>query len=241
MKIGITIAVAILLVILSIACFQSPETFKKTANGAAAVAINQTELFYQSNFLVEDLKAKYIKGYNSAQTLKEQLIKVMAQKRVNDRKYEQVTSEMADVCKKLKSIDFNSSNYANEFSKLKAQYDSLTVKTNTLYKALVNYESSITNLNFTINKINVECEKLKYKIDEVETTVEMCKNLKELNNIISINNEDFSAPVLNTDNLNKDLEFEQAKLEVLIEKQAAENEVKQISTESEMKMFVENL
>lgn len=239
---GTLIAIAIFLtVLLAGAFFESPETFKKTAKGATAAVVNKTELFYQSNLMLEDMKARYVKGYNSVQTLKEQLIKVMAQKRVNARKYENFNLELANVCEKLKALNTDSNIDVNAFTKLKVQYDSLSMKTNALCKVLANCESSITNLNFAINKITIECETLKYKIDEVETTIEMCNNLKELNSLISINTEDFSGPAFNMDNLNKDLEMEQAKLEVLIEQQAVENEASQVSNENDMKQFIESL
>ena len=216
-------------------------TLKKLGRGVAAIFTNNANSVYRTKLMVHDMKARYVKGRNSLTDLKNQIVEVKAQRKVNLDEKTQINKELESVISKLKSLDVDNPDNAKQFNLLKTKYESLKSRLENAEKVIAQCDSVIDNLNTLITKTESECEKLRYKVDEIESNVRTFNNMKRINEMIKTNTSDLADNEFDVSELNKDMQKEVAKFGVLAEETGTESEIGFITDVNEMKRFKESL
>lgn len=214
---------------------------KKLGRGIAAIFTNKANSVYRTNLIVHDMKARYVKGRESLTDLRNQMIEVKAQKKVNlDEKFS-LQKELDSVVSELKRLDVENPNNVKRFNVLKTKYESLKSRIENSDKIVAQCISVIENLNTLVTKTESECEKLRYKVDEIESNVRTYNNMKRINNMIKTNTSDLADNEFDVSELNNDVAKEVAKFEVLAEDTKSENETGYVTDKEEMKRFTAGL
>lgn len=214
---------------------------KKLGRGITAIFTNKANSIYRTNLIVHDMKARYIKGRESLTDLRNQMIEVKAQKKVNLDEKNSLQKELNSVVSELKRLDVENPNNVKRFNVLKTKYESLKSRIENSDKIVAQCISVIENLNTLATKTESECEKLRYKVDEIESNVRTYNNMKRINNMIKTNTSDLADNEFDVSELNNDVAKEVAKFEVLAEDTKSENETGYVTDKEEMKRFTAGL
>lgn len=216
-------------------------TLKKVGRGITAIFTNKANSVYRTNLMVHDMKARYVKGRNSLTDLKNQIVEVKAQRKVNLDEKCHLDKELDSIVSKLKTLDVENPDNAKQFNLLKTKYESLKSRIVNADKIIAQCNSVIDNLNILITKTESECEKLRYKVDEIESNVRTFNNMKRINEMIKTNTSDLADNEFDVSELNNDMQKEVAKFEVLAEETESESDIGFITDVNEMKRFKESL
>jgi len=215
---------------------------KKIGRGILAVFSLKADSLYRTNLIVHDMKDRYVKGRQSLTDLRNQMVDVKAQKKVNLDEKSSVQEELNSVVSKLKSLDVENPNNTKRFNVLKTQYESLKSRIANSDKIIAQCDSVVENLSALITKTESECEKLRCKVDEIESSVRTYKNMKRINEMIKVNTADLSDNEFDVDELTKDVATEVAKFGVLAEESKGETEsLGYVTDKEEMKKFTASL
>lgn len=214
---------------------------KKLGRGITAIFTNKANSVYRTNLIVHDMKARYVKGRESLTDLRNQMIEVKAQKKVNLDEKNSLQKELDSVVSELKRLDVENPNNAKRFNVLKTKYESLKSRIENSDKIVAQCISVIENLNTLVTKTESECEKLRYKVDEIESNVRTYNNMKRINGMIKTNTSDLADNEFDVSELNNDVAKEVAKFEVLAEDTKSENETGYVTDKEEMKRFTAGL
>lgn len=214
---------------------------KKLGRGILAIFSNKADSIYRTNLIIHDMKERYVKGRESLTDLCNQRIDVRAQKKVNLDEKSALQKEMNSVVSELKMLDVENPNNVKRFNLLKTKYESLKSRIDNSDKIIVQCDSVIENLTALIAKTESECEKLRYKIDEIESNVRTYNNMKRINGMIQMNTADLADNSFDVSELDKDVAKEVAKFEVLAEETKTENETGYVTDKEEMKRFTASL
>ena len=214
---------------------------KKLGRGIAAIFSNKADSVYRTNLIVHDMKARYVKGRESLTDLRNQRVDIKAQKKVNLDETASLQKEMNSVISELKSLDVENPNNVKRFNLLKTKYESLKSRVENSDKIVAQCNSVLQNLDSLITKTESECEKLKYKVDEIESNVRTYNNMKRINGLIRTNTADLADNEFDVSELDKDVAKEVAKFEVLTEETNTEDETGYVTDKEEMKRFAASL
>lgn len=213
---------------------------KKVGRGIAAIFSNKANSIYRTNLIVHDMKARYIKGRESLTDLKNQIVDVKAQKKVNLDERCSLEKELSSLRSSIKSLDVENPNNAKQFNVLKTKYESVQARIDNADKVIDNCDAVIKNLNALVTKTESECEKLQYKISEIESNVRTYNNMKRINSMIRTNTDNLADNEFDVAELNKDVATEMAKFQVMAE-DAGEDPIGYITDKNEMKRFADSL
>ena len=216
-------------------------SIKKLGRGIAAIFTNKADSIYRTNLMVHDMKARFVKGHESLTDLRNQKVEVKAQRKVNLDEKAALQKEMNSIVSELKNLDVENPNNVKRFNLLKTKYESLKSRIANSEKIIAQCDSVLTNLDALIAKTESECEKLKYKIDEIESNVRTFNNMKRINGMIRVNTADLADNSFDVSELDKDVAKEVAKFEVLAEETKTEDETGYVTDKEEMKRFTANL
>lgn len=216
-------------------------SIKKLGRGIVAIFSNKADSVYRTNLMVHDMKARYVKGRQSLNDLRNQVVDIKAQKKVNLDEKSSVQKELSSVVSKLKSLDVENSDNTKRFNVLKTQYDSLKSRIANSEKIINQCDSVLENLTTLITKTESECEKLRCKVDEIESNVRTYKNMKRINEMIKTNTTDLADNEFDVSELNNDVAKEVAKFGVLAEETKEESDIGYITDKEEMKKFTASL
>lgn len=214
---------------------------KKLGRGILAIFSNKADSIYRTNLIVHDMKERYVKGRESLTDLRNQRIDVKAQKKVNLDEKSALQREMNSVVSELKTLDVENPNNVKRFNLLKTKYESLKSRIANSDKIVAQCDSVLENLTALITKTESECEKLKYKVDEIESNVRTYNNMKRINGMIRVNTADLADNSFDVSELDKDVAKEVAKFEVLAEETKTEDETGYVTDKEEMKRFAASL
>ena len=166
-------------------------------------------------YVVDNMKAKYIELHESKQKLTENINKLTVEMRVADKKLTYANEQMTAAKNKLVGIGtsdmvaFNTAKEAYEVSKVNVE--NLTIMRNS-------YENSIVKLNDALNQVNAQMLKAKTNVATLESKKELVDSLKKVNSTIEsltgVSGDDLSISV---EKLNEDAIRESIKLEALSE------------------------
>ena len=210
---------------------------KKLGRGIAAIFSNKADSVYRTNLITHDMKARYVKGRESLTDLRNQRVDIKAQKKVNLDEKASLQKEMNSVISELKSLDVENPNNVKRFNLLKTKYESLKSRVENSNKIVAQCNSVLQNLDSLITKTESECEKLKYRVDEIESNVRTYNNMKRINGLIRTNTADLADNEFDVSELDKDVAKEVAKFEVLTEETKTDNEIGYVTDKEEMKRF----
>lgn len=214
---------------------------KKLGRGILAIFSNKADSVYRTNLIVHDMKARYVKGHESLTDLRNQRIEVKAQKKVNLDEKSALQKEMNSIVSELKTLDVENPNNVKRFNLLKTKYESLKSRIANSDKIVAQCDSVLENLTTLIMKTESECEKLKYKVDEIESNIRTFHNMKGINEMIQVNTADLADNSFDVSELDKDVAKEVAKFEVLAEEAKSEDKIEYVTDKEEMKRFTAGL
>lgn len=216
-------------------------SIKKLGRGIAAIFTNKADSIYRTNLIVHDMKARYVKGCESLTDLRNQKVEVKAQRKVNLDEKSALQKEMGKIVSELKSLDVTNPNNVKQFNLLKTKYESVKSRIENSDKIIAQCDSVLENLTALITKTESECEKLKYKVDEIQSNVRTYKNMKRINGMIRTNTADLADNEFDVSELEHDVAKEVAKFGVLTEESKSENDVGYVTDAEEMKRFTASL
>lgn len=214
---------------------------KKLMRGLGAVCSNEMRSIYKSNLMVQDLKSQYLKGCDSVVSLNNQRVEIAAQKRISLEELDKIQRDLEAVTRDLKAVNPEDKTVWNHFNVLKTKYESLKSREASVTAAIKQYDTVIDNLSKIIAKTKSECEKLKEKYTEVEFNVQQYKNMRRINNVISVTTDSLAETNIDVESMNDDLKLEIAKFNVRAEDQEAEQKTDFVTNPADMKNFIESL
>jgi len=214
---------------------------KKLFRGIGAVFSNEMRSIYKSNLMVQDLKSQYLKGCDSIVSLNNQRVEIAAQKKISLEELDKIRRELETVTRDLKAVNPEDKSVWNHFNVLKTKYESLKSRETSVLAALEQYDTVLENLNKIIAKTKSECEKLKVKYTETEFNVQQFKNMRRINDVISVTTDSLAESNIDVESLNDDLKLEIAKFNVRAEDTDNEIKVDFVTNPADMKNFIDSL
>ena len=214
--------------------------FGKIKRGIAGLFISKANEAYRSGLIVHDMKGRYIKGRESLQDLKNQKLEVKAQIKVATEEQAIAQKELETTTRDIKAIDVENPANASRFNVLKVKYDSLKSKVENASRTIEMSNGVLNNLDKMIATTEAECEKLRLKIEEVESNVRTLENLKRINGMVRNNTESLSDNGFDVEDLERDMRHELAKFSVVSEDLSEVKPGENLSVE-EMKRFKESI
>lgn len=216
------------------------KTLGKIGRGIAGLFIGKANEAYRSGLIVHDMKGRYIKGRDSLQDLRNQKLEVKAQIKVAMEEQAIARKELDGTTRDIKAIDVDNPANSNRFNVLKAKYDSLKSKIDNASRTIEMSKGVLDNLDKMIATTEAECEKLRLKIEEVESNVRTLDNLKRINGMVRSNTESLSDNGFDVEDLERDMRHELAKFSVVSEDINDVKPGENLSVE-EMKRFKESI
>lgn len=216
---------------------------KKLFHGIIGLFSNEMGSLYRNNLMVQDLKARYVKGCDSVVNLNNQRIEIQAQKKISLEELDKIEDQLKVVVRDLKTVDTANPASVSNFNVLKAKYESLKSRKESLEATIKQYDTVLDNLAKLISRTKSECEKLKAKYTEVEFNVQTYKNMKRINDVIAVTTDGLAETNIDIEQANDDLRMEIAKFNVRAEQ--AENDEKSsqefVTNPEDMKNFINSL
>jgi uncharacterized coiled-coil protein SlyX len=216
---------------------------KKLGRGIIGLFSNEMGAIYRNKLMVQDLKARYVKGCDSVVNLNNQRIEIQAQKKISLEELDKIEDQLKVVVRDLKAVDTKNQASWSNFNVLKAKYESLKNRKESLEATIKQYDTVLDNLNKLIARTKSECEKLKAKYTEVEFNVQTYKNMKRINDVIAVTTDELAETNIDIEQVNDDLRMEIAKFNVRAEDAANEEKTTEefVTNPDEMQNFINSL
>lgn len=216
---------------------------KKLGRGIVGLFSNEMGAIYRNKLMVQDLKARYVKGCDSVVNLNNQRIEIQAQKKISLEELDKIEDQLKIVVRDLKAVDTKNQASWSNFNVLKAKYESLKNRKESLEATIKQYDTVLDNLNKLIARTKSECEKLKAKYTEVEFNVQTYKNMKRINDVIAVTTDELAETNIDIEQVNDDLRMEIAKFNVRAEEATNEEKTTEefVTNPDEMQNFINSL
>jgi capsule polysaccharide export protein KpsE/RkpR len=201
----------------------------KLVRGILAAISNKSNSIYRTNLLVHDMKDRYSRGREALSDLKNQIVDVRAQRKVNMDELSGLRREFQKAVSELKELDVANPDNTRRFNVLKTKYETLKDRIGNSETLVARCDSIIASLNKMVSKTESECETLKCRIDAAESATRTYGNLRRINAMIRDNTKELSDSDFDVSELERSVAEEVAKFEVLSEDAAKEPDVSENS------------
>lgn len=201
----------------------------KLVRGVLAAISNKSNSVYRTNLLVHDMKDRYNRGREALSDLKNQIVDVRAQRKVNADELSGLRKELQKAVSELKELDVSNPDNTRRFNVLKTKYETMKTRVGNSETVVARCDSIIASLNKMVAKTESECETLKCRIDTAESATRTYGNLRRINAMIRDNTKELSDSDFDVSELERSVAEEVAKFEVLSEDAAMEPDVSEDS------------
>lgn len=211
---------------------------KKLIYGIIACFNNRAREIYQTRFVVDAARAKYIKAQDGLRDMKKNVIEAKAQCTVLEKKADVIKKEIADAKTQLKSLaDGNKKINPVKFAQLKSTYDAKTEQLEFIEKSKNQYKLMADKLDSAIAKSQATCQALLYKIETLTQKQNIINSIGTLNAAMMETDPALADDQLETAQIDDRAEKELAKFEILAE--SKEEDVP--TSDADMKAFIKTL
>lgn len=211
---------------------------KKLICGIIACFNNRARDLYQTRFVVDSARAKYIKAQEGLKDMKRNVIEAKAQCTVLEKKAESLNKDIADTKKQLKAlVDGNKKINPIKFTQLKGTLDAKTEQLAFIEKSKAQYQAMADKLDSAIAKSQAVCQALLYKIETLTQKQDIIKNIGSLNTAMMETDPALADDQLETAQIDDQAEKELAKFEIMAE--AKDDDTP--TSDADMKAFIKAL
>lgn len=211
---------------------------KKLICGIISCFNNRAREIYQTRFVVDAARAKYIKAQDSLKDMKRNVIEAKAQLAVLEKKSKTIADEIAKTKSELKKLaEGNKKINPAKFAQLKATLDAKNEQLTFVNKSKAQYQAMADKLDSAIAKSQAICQALLYKIETLTQKQSIIKNLGNLNTAMMETDPALADDQLETAQIDDQAEKELAKFEILAENEGDDTP----ASDADMKAFIKSL
>lgn len=211
---------------------------KKLICGIISCFNNRAREIYQTRFVVDAARAKYIKAQDSLKDMKRNVIEAKAQLAVLEKKSKTLADEISETKDSLKKLaDGNKKINPVKFAQLKATLDAKNEQLTFVNKSKAQYQAMADKLDSAIAKSQAVCQALLYKIETLTQKQTIIKNLGNLNTAIMETDPSLADDQLETAQIDDQAEKELAKFEILAESKDEDTP----ASDAAMKAYIKSL
>lgn len=211
---------------------------KKLICGIISCFNNRAREIYQTRFVVDAARAKYIKAQDSLKDMKRNVIEAKAQLAVLEKKSKTLANEIAETKDSLKKLaDGNKKINPVKFAQLKATLDAKNEQLTFVNKSKAQYQAMADKLDSAIAKSQAVCQALLYKIETLTQKQTIIKNLGNLNTAMMETDPSLADDQLETAQIDDQAEKELAKFEILAESKDEDTP----ASDADMKAYIKSL